>query len=139
MNELSKITESSNYQNLLQEVSNLLETARRKTVRQINTIITQTYWQIGRLIVEEEQKGRERAGYGEYLISRLSKDLTKKFEKGFTIANLKNVRQFYFVYPKLYSLRAKSKIDEKSYAVRSQLSWTHFRILMRVEDELARQ
>ncbi|MFH1450331.1 MAG: DUF1016 N-terminal domain-containing protein, partial [bacterium] len=64
---MSQITKSQNYQDLFQRVSNLLETARRKTVRQINTVITQTYWEIGKLIVEEEQKGRERAEYGEYL------------------------------------------------------------------------
>ncbi|MBU2599656.1 DUF1016 family protein [bacterium] len=135
---MSQITKSQNYQDLFQRVSNLLETARRKTVRQINTVITQTYWEIGKLIVEEEQKGRERAEYGEYLISRLSKDLTKKFGRGFTMANLKNIRQFYLAYPKLYALHLESA-DEKSYAVRSQLSWTHFRILMRVKDELARK
>lgn len=132
-----KITRQ-NYISLLNRVSGIIEEARRKTVRQINTIITQTYWEIGRLIVEEEQKGRERAKYGEYLIEKLSKDLTRKFGKGFDVANIKNMRQFYLTYPKLYALRGES-LKSKSYALRSQLTWTHFRILMRIDNELARK
>jgi len=98
------------YKNLLDKVSNLIEEARRKTVRYINTVITQTYWEIGRLIVEEEQRGMARAEYGEELVKRLSKDLTKRFGKGFTMSNLWNMRQFFLTYPKLYALR-------------TQLSW----------------
>ncbi|MFH1825337.1 MAG: PDDEXK nuclease domain-containing protein [Candidatus Firestonebacteria bacterium] len=128
----------SNYDNILNNISEIIECARKKTIRQINTIITQTYWEIGKIIVEEEQKGRQRARYGEYLIKRLSDDLVKKFGKGFTTSNLKNMRQFYLVYLKLYVLRGQS-LREKRYALRSQLSWTHFRILMRVENETARK
>jgi len=122
MNELMK----ANYRGLLERVSNLLEQARRETVRRINTVIVQTYWEIGRLIVEEEQKGTERARYGEYLTQRLSKDLIRKFGRGFTERNLWAMKQFYLTYPKLHALRA-------------ELTWTHYRILMRVEDDLARQ
>jgi len=111
---VSKIIKKPDYSKLLQKVSNVIEEARKKTVRQINTIITQTYWEIGRLIVEEEQKGKERAGYGEHLIKRLSKDLTRQFGKGFTETNLKYIRQFYVAYPKLYALRTKSKEEKKS-------------------------
>ncbi|MFQ3675136.1 MAG: DUF1016 N-terminal domain-containing protein, partial [Endomicrobiia bacterium] len=125
------------YTDLLKKVSEIIESARRKTVRQINTIITQTYWEIGRIIVEEEQKGKIRAKYGEYLIERLSQDLTKKYGRRFDVANIWNMRQFYLTYSKLYALRRES-LKSKSYALRSELSWTHFRILMRVENESAR-
>ncbi|MFH0947393.1 MAG: PDDEXK nuclease domain-containing protein [Elusimicrobiota bacterium] len=127
----------SNYLKLFGNITSLLEEARKKTVRQINTVMVETYWQVGRLIVEEEQKGQERAKYGDYLIQKLSKDLTKKLGRGFDIANVWNMRQFYLTYPKLYALRRESKTS-KLYAVRSQLTWTHFRILMRIDDELAR-
>ncbi len=93
--------EISDYKKLFTDVSSLLEEARRRTVRQINTVITQTYWEIGRLIVEEEQKGSERAKYREYLINRLSNDLTKQYKRGFSETNLKMMRTFYLKYPHL--------------------------------------
>jgi len=65
----------------------------------------ETYWQIGRLILEEEQRGKERGKYGEELINKLSNDLTKKFGRGLTTANLWNMWQFYSIYPKLYAAR----------------------------------
>lgn len=147
---MQKITKSTNYKKLLKRVSTLLEEARKKTVRQINTIIVETYWHIGKLIVEEEQKGKERAEYGEKLLLKLSNDLTKRFGKGFTDRNLRAVRQFYLVYPKLHALRAESLTQKKRNAPRAksedkkittlykELSWTHFRSLMRIEDENSR-
>jgi len=134
---MKNIIRKTNYKGFLDKVVGLLEKAREKAVHQVNTIITQTYWEIGKLIVEE-QKGKKRTKYGEYLIQKLSQDLTKKFGKGFDIANIKNIRQFYLTYPKLYG-KSKESPGSKSYALRSQLTWTHFRILMRVEDELTRQ
>jgi len=131
------VTLDIRYKKLLKNVSSLLEKARREAVRRINTVIPLTYWQIGRLIVEEEQKGRKRAEYGEYLIQRLTVDLTKKFGKGFTVANIWNMRQFYLTYPKLYAVRRELP-KEKDQVLYDQLTWTHFRILMRVEDEKAR-
>ncbi|TES91341.1 MAG: DUF1016 domain-containing protein [Candidatus Cloacimonadota bacterium] len=147
---MQKITKSRNYKKLLERVSTLLEEARKKTVRQINTIIVETYWNIGKLIVEEEQKGKERAEYGEKLLLKLSNDLTKRFGKGFTDRNLRAVRQFYLVYPKLHALRTESLTRKKRNAPRAkfedkkittlykELSWTHFRSLMRIEDENSR-
>lgn len=114
----------SNYSKLFGNISSLLEEARRKTVRQINTVMVQTYWRVGCLIVEEEQKGQERAKYGEYLIGRLSKDLTVKYGRGFTERNIWAMKQFYTTYPKLHALRAESGL----------LSWTHYRTLMTVDD-----
>jgi len=128
----------SNYIELLNRVSKVLEEARKRTVRQINTVMVESYWQIGRLIIEEEQRGKERAEYGEELIKRLSNDLTKKFGRGFTTANLWNMRQFFTTYPKLYAVRRESE-EHKLYAMRRYLNWTHFRILMRLEEPLARR
>lgn len=87
--------------------------------------MVEAYWQIGKLIVEE-QSGEERAECGVGLIKELLVQMTQDFGNGFTVANLKNMRQFYLTFP-------------KSYALRSELSWTHYRLLMRVENENARQ
>ena len=87
--------------------------------------MVEAYWNIGKSIVEQ-QGGEEKAEYGVRLIAELSKQMTTDFGKGFTVANLKNMRQFYLTFP-------------KSYALRSELSWTHYRLLMRVENKNARQ
>jgi len=119
---------TSSYHNLLQKVSHLLEEARRKTLRQINTVLLNTYWQIGKLIVEEEQRGRKRADYGEELIKKLSKDLSKRFGKGFGKSNLFMMRRFYLLYPpkKFQTLSGKS------------LSWSHICELLLIKDSAAR-
>lgn len=78
-----------------------------------------------RKIIVEKQSGNEKAEYGTSLLKNISKEMTKEFGKGFTVANLKNMRQFYLIFP-------------KSYALRSELSWTHYRLLMRVENENTR-
>jgi predicted nuclease of restriction endonuclease-like (RecB) superfamily len=109
------------------EVSDLLQKARQKTYQSINSLIVETYWQIGKRIVEQEQNGKDRANYGEYLITRLSVYLGEQLGKGFSVANLKNFRQFYLVFPK-----------RKSYTLCSQLSWSHIRLIMRLDDENAR-
>ena len=75
---MTEIIKKSDYKSLFDNVSMLIEEARRKAVKQVNTIIVHTYWEIGRLIVEEEQKGKERAEYGERVLKRLTNDLTKK-------------------------------------------------------------
>jgi len=67
---MTEVINKSDYKSLLDRVSTLIEEARRKAVKQVNTIIVQTYWEIGRLIVEEEQKGKERAEYGERVLKR---------------------------------------------------------------------
>lgn len=85
-----------------------------------------TYWHIGRLIVEDEQQGESRAAYGKQQLQQLSKELTAKFGKGFDVRNLRNMRKFYQVFP-------------NGNAVRSELSWTHYRILIRVDNSRARQ
>ncbi|GAH59557.1 unnamed protein product, partial [marine sediment metagenome] len=112
------------YGSFLARVSDLLEQARSKTARQVNTVIVHTYWKIGHLIVEEEQREEERAKYGEYLIQRLSKDLTRRFGRGFTERNLWTIRQFYLTYPIRHALR-------------DELTWTHCRLLLGIRDAKA--
>ena len=84
------------------------------------------YWDIGRVIFEEEQRGKARADYGSFLIKELSKKLSQNLGKGFDISNLKNMRQFYLVFP-------------NGDALRRHLSWTHYRLIMRVDKKEARE
>jgi predicted nuclease of restriction endonuclease-like (RecB) superfamily len=87
--------------------------------------MVRAYWLVGQAIVEHEQKGKDRADYGERLIESLSERLTVEFGKGFTTTNLKYMRQFYLTFP-------------KSHALRDELSWTHYRLLLKVEKPEAR-
>jgi predicted nuclease of restriction endonuclease-like (RecB) superfamily len=145
MNQIAK----SNYSGLLNRVSTLLQESRNQTVRQINTVITTTYWHIGRMIIEEEQKGKERAEYGEYLIGRLSADLTKRFGKGFSERNLRNIRAFYLGFPIRQTLSAKFAISQTlsdqsqkrqtpSVEFKPVLSWSHYCELLTIEEPLTR-
>jgi predicted nuclease of restriction endonuclease-like (RecB) superfamily len=90
---------TGDYFGLVSGVSELLEAARRASVRTVNAFMTATYWEVGRRIVEFEQRGEKRAGYGEELLSRLADDLTARFGRGFSRQNLQNMRQFYHAAP----------------------------------------
>ena len=111
-----------------EEVRAILQQARQKAYAASNFIMVEAYWNIGRRIVQEEQGGKDRADYGSHLIRNLARTLGEEFGHGVSIANLKNFRQFYITFPDA----------GKSYALRSQLTWTHWRLLMRVEDPQAR-
>ena len=91
--------------------------------------MVEAYWLIGKRIVEEEQAGKERADYGSYLIKGLSKELSTEFGKGFSVANLWNFRQFYLTFPS----------GEKLYTLCRELSWSHLRLIMRVDNPKARE
>lgn len=88
----------------------------------------QAYWHIGKRIVEEEQGGERCAAYGEELLQQLSKALTADLGKGVCLASLRNFRPFYLIFPDL----------AKRYALHIKLTWTHFRLIMRVNNEAAR-
>ena len=111
------------------DIKHLLIDARKDTYRKINFLMVETYWEIGRRIVEQEQKGQGRAGYGEYLITELSKYLGDTIGRGFSIANLKNFRQFYLVF----------RENQKLYTLCRELSWSHIRLIMRINDERAKE
>lgn len=89
----------SHYAALLGGISSLLKSARHATVRVTNSLMTATYWEIGRRIVKFEQGGRQRAGYGEELLARLATDLTRRLGRGFGVDNLENMRRFYLALP----------------------------------------
>ncbi|GHW02778.1 hypothetical protein AGMMS50249_5640 [candidate division SR1 bacterium] len=89
----------SQYTNLIGQISTLLQDARNQVVKQINSTIVQTYWSIGRYIVEYEQRGEERAEYGTELIKRISQDLTEKIGRGYSERNLRRIKQFYLTFP----------------------------------------
>ena len=108
------------------KVKKILETARNSAYRAVNFAMVQAYWEIGRIIVEEEQKGVSRAQYGSSLLLSLSDRLTTDYGKGFDESNLRNIRKFYLKH-------------QKRDALRPELSWTHYRILMRVAEEPARE
>lgn len=107
---------TGDYSGLVSGVSELLEAARRASVRTVNGFMTATYWEIGRRIVEFEQGGEKRAGYGEELLDRLATDLNSRFGRGFSRRNLQSMRQFYSFTPaeKIWqTLSAKLAIQEK--------------------------
>ncbi len=133
------------YAAILAGVTELLESARHVAARAVNSLMTATYWEIGRRIVEEEQRGRARAAYGERLIERLAQDLTTRFGRGFSTVNLKQMRKFYREW-------AVSKIGQTASdqfagsipppaempRVRFPLSWSHYVRLLSVEKPEAR-
>jgi hypothetical protein len=92
-------TPFAEYGGLIGGIAELLEAARRTAARTINALMTATYWEIGRRIVEFEQKGAARAGYGEQILSKLSHDLTVRFGRGFGVDNLQRFRSFFLSYP----------------------------------------
>ena len=111
--------------NILQTIKELLSSSKIHIAQTINTVMVQTYWHIGKIIVEDEQKGNARAKYGAKQLKYISYELTKEFGKGYNVRNLQNMRQFYLIFPKWNSVSAK-------------LSWTHYRRLLRVENSEAR-
>jgi len=131
-------------QKFITDIKTLLAAARQKAYNAINFVMVEAYWNIGKRIVEEEQSGNERAGYGSFLIKELSKQLSGEFGKGFSEANLRNFRQFYLTFPNgeiRYAVR--SELEESAdvaipSSLRKELTWTHYRLLMRVENVNAR-
>ncbi|MDP2110229.1 MAG: PDDEXK nuclease domain-containing protein [Thiobacillus sp.] len=102
-------------------IVDLLQAARAQAARSVNALMTASYWEIGRRIVEAEQKGKRRAGYGEQLILRLSADLTKQFGRGFSERNLDQMRLFYTVWLIPQTLSAESSILQTASAVSAPL------------------
>jgi len=96
---------AGDYNDVLSGVVELLNTARRASARVVNSLMTATYWEIGRRIVEHEQAGEERAAYGEELVRNLAEDLTKRFGRGFGFSHLKMMRQFYQIFPDAHAAK----------------------------------
>jgi probable cytoplasmic protein len=103
----------------------LMENARKDVVKQVNSILVSTYWEIGRIIIEEEQKRSDRAEYGKQLLIELSKKLSKEYGKGFSRSNLQNMRNFYLLYPICQTVSGK-------------LTWSHYCELLSISDNSKR-
>jgi len=151
---MQKITKKQDYSDLITDLTSLIDNGRKAAVRYVNTALTATYWLMGRRIVEFEQKGKERAEYGEATLRKISEDLTKKFGKGFSFPQLKNIRQFYLTYfEKSYTLSSQLGQSKKSQTPSSHsnnlilkipydkfpLSWSHYCLLMRLDEPFKRE
>ncbi|MBP6455093.1 MAG: DUF1016 family protein [Chitinophagaceae bacterium] len=123
---------------LATKISELLISARTKVLQTVNHTMVLTYFEIGRMIIEEEQNGKERADYGKQIIKSLSERLTQEFGKGFSQRNLEQIRQFYSVYSKTQTLSAEFK-KSKTLSDEFNLSWSHYMKLMRIDDEQERK
>jgi predicted nuclease of restriction endonuclease-like (RecB) superfamily len=155
---------SEEYGGLIGGIAELLEAARRTAARTVNALMTATYWEIGRRIVEFEQGGEKRAEYGEALLQRLAQDLNAKFGRGFSYPNVNKFRQFYLAFPSANILstpsiestesilstpsielrRQKSQTPSGQLAVRNlsarfPLPWSHYVRLLSVKGALARE
>jgi predicted nuclease of restriction endonuclease-like (RecB) superfamily len=119
-----------NEQQFFVDIRDLLHAGRKIAYRSVNTVMVKTYWQIGKRIIEQEQHGKARAEYGEQLIVGLSRYLTDCFGKGFSIANLKNIRQFYQIFP---------DFNELATHCVANVGWSHLRLIMRLDNEKERQ
>jgi hypothetical protein len=113
------------YSSLIEDIGELLKAGRKQFYSSANTILVQTYWQVGKRIVEFEQAGKEKADYGSNLLDTLSRDLKSKFGKGFSRSNVYLMRQLFVAYPKFQTLSGK-------------FTWSHLVELLNVDDDLAR-
>lgn len=120
---MSNLVATSQYRQLKEQIGELLRLGRDQAAHAVNTILVQTYWHIGRHIVEFEQKGKIKAEYGSELLDRLSRDLTAEFGKGFSRSNLVYIRKFYLAFP-------------KSETVSHQLSWSHYFEILKADNDL---
>ena len=123
---MKKLTTNDNL--FYKRVANLLHDARKSVIRNVNSVMVNTYYLLGKMIVEKEQQGKMRAEYGKELIHKLSKRLQKEFGKGFSADNLENMRRFFIVYSKSETVSRKF-IENKN----SPLNWSHYQILIRME------
>ncbi|MCK9499911.1 MAG: PDDEXK nuclease domain-containing protein [Bacteroidales bacterium] len=120
---------------LFKRIAGLLQSARQNVVRTINQTMVYTYFEIGRMIVEDEQQGQERAEYGKGVLKELSVKLRAEFGKGFSVQNLENMRKFYLLYAVDTKSQSLIRISENS---NFTLSWTHYLVLIRIEKQQER-
>lgn len=123
--EISEIDSLSFTDDYINDIKNILSSAQKQSYRAVNSVMIQAYWLIGWRIVEQEQHGEKRAGYGEKIIINLSKALNNQMNGGMSEAQLWNCRQFYLIFPN----------KEILYTVCRELSWSHLRLIMRLNTE----
>jgi len=122
---VKKESQSKRYHKLIDSIGKTLEEGRKQAFYAVNTILVKTYWEIGRHIIEFEQKGKIRAGYGSKILDDLSRDLKLRYGKGFSRRNILDMRRFYFTYPKWQTVSAK-------------LTWSHYILLLSMDEALER-
>jgi len=127
------IIEKSKPNDFYKKVADLLKEARKSVVQTVNKTMVYTYLEIGRMIVEEEQHGTERAEYGKQILKELSNRLSAEFGKGFSVTNLQQMKNFYNVYGKQQTVSAKSE-NAIVHNDNLQLSWSHYLFLMRIDN-----
>jgi predicted nuclease of restriction endonuclease-like (RecB) superfamily len=131
---------TTNSNTFFDKIAGLLKAARKSVVQTVNQTMVYTYFEIGKTIVEEEQKGKERAEYGKQLLKELSKRLSNEFGKGFSQRNLEQMRKFYLVYGKQQTMSAKSENQKtKTLSAKFKLSWSHYIKLIRIDTEEERK
>ena len=136
--------DSPHYDNLVSAISALVDRARRSTARAVNVVLTRTYWEVGRHIVEFEQDGKKRAPYGDVLLERLSRDLTLRLGRGFGAANLSQMRKFYELWPtdRILQTLSEKLTDAVDQANKESflfpLPWSHYVKLLSLEKPEAR-
>jgi predicted nuclease of restriction endonuclease-like (RecB) superfamily len=124
---MADLTLHSNTESFIGDIKRLVEQGRNAAYGAVNAVMIETYWRIGQRIVEQEQKGKERAEYGTQLIEMLSAELTKSYGKGFSVRNLWLFKQFYLTFNDLEILHTRVQ----------NLTWSHYRMALRVEDPVA--
>lgn len=129
------------HSDLFLKIADLLQAARQNVVRTINQTMVYTYFEIGRMIVEDEQQGKERAEYGKQVLEYLAQRLTQDFGKGFSVVNLRQMRAFYLTYSIQQTTSAELQFVENKESAISEtvsrkfiLSWSHYLKLMRIEN-----
>ena len=115
--------------NYLEKAINILESAREQVVKSVNQTMVFAYYKMGRIIVEEEQEGKEKAEYAKKTIENLSRKLLEEYGRGFSVRNLEQMRQFYITYSKAQTPSAELEMND------FMLSWSHYLILMRIKKE----
>lgn len=123
---------------LYKRVTYHIDHARRQIQQSIDTEMVKAYWLIGQAIVEEEQNGKKRAEYGSFLLNILSERLTQHYKKGFSVSTLRDIRQFYLTYADYGAIHHALR-GELTLSFNPNLGWIHYRSLMRVQQEKARQ
>jgi predicted nuclease of restriction endonuclease-like (RecB) superfamily len=114
---------------IVSDIQQIIRQAQQQAYRSINQAMVQAYWLVGRRIVEEEQQGESKAAYGKGVIKGLSAALQQEFGKGFSVDNLENMRRFYLAYPNSETLSRNSQTPD------FQLSWSHYQMLLRIENQ----
>ena len=123
-----KLMDTEDEVRFCKDVHKILDDAKNKTYAAAHNIMTYAYWNVGKRIIEQEQKGDSKARYGSYLVKRLSQELSEEYGIGFSVANIRNCRQLYLTFPK----------ESYGYSLIGKIHWSHLRTIMRLDNEEVR-